>query len=72
MWEWTEDCYHVSYTGAPRNGTAWVSRDCGSRVLRGGSWGNEPWDLRSADRDWGTTGNLSSLHVGFRVSRTTF
>ena len=38
-WEWTEDDYHDSYTGAPTNGSAWVDapRSYG-RVLRGGSF----------------------------------
>ena len=38
VWEWVEDCYNASYEGAPTDGTAWASGDCGRRVLRGGSW----------------------------------
>ena len=26
VWEWTEDCYHHNYIGAPANGTAWDRR----------------------------------------------
>ena len=26
--EWTEDCYHDSYNGAPADGSAWTSGDC--------------------------------------------
>ena len=38
VWEWVEDCYHGTYDGAPKDGSAWKdSADC-DRVLRGGSW----------------------------------
>ena len=38
VWEWVEDCWNDSYEGAPDDGSAWTSGDCGRRVLRGGSW----------------------------------
>ena len=69
VWEWVEDCWNESYRGAPTDGSAWESGDCDRRVLRGGSWGDEPRDLRSADRFWGTTG-VRVDDVGFRVART--
>ena len=70
VWEWTEDCWHWNYMGAPRDGTAWTSSgDCGRRVLRGGSWFNHPRDLRSAARIGSTTGYRRNL-AGFRVART--
>ena len=43
--------------------------DCGYRVLRGGSWGSRPGNLRSAVRDRVASG-LRVSHIGFRVSRT--
>ena len=46
VWEWTEDCYHANYQGAPADGSAWTSGDCTLRVLRGGSWLNYPIELR--------------------------
>lgn len=47
--EWTQDFYHVTYTGAPTDGSAWD--DSGSyRVFRGGSIHNEADDLRAAKR----------------------
>ena len=68
VWEWTEDCWHGNYTGAPRDGTAWTSGgDCSGRVLRGGSWDDDPRNLRSAARN--TTG-LRYVSAGFRVART--
>ena len=70
VWEWVEDCWHGDYRGAPSDGSAWVT-DCDSdiRVLRGGSWYLKPRSLRSAFRNWGTSGDRISL-IGFRVART--
>jgi formylglycine-generating enzyme required for sulfatase activity len=42
VWEWVEDCYRDSYMGAPTDGSAVTSGDCGLRVLRGGSWNYYP------------------------------
>jgi formylglycine-generating enzyme required for sulfatase activity len=36
--QWVEDCWHESYYGAPREGSAWTSGDCTVRVVRGGTW----------------------------------
>ena len=67
--EWVEDCWNESYEGAPGDGSAWTRGDCGERVLRGGSWFNGPWVLRSANRYGGTAGNRLS-GIGFRIVRT--
>ena len=69
VWEWVEDCWNESYNGAPSDGSAWTSGECGRRVLRGGSWYNGPWNLRSAVRFRFTTGSRLSV-LGFRVART--
>jgi formylglycine-generating enzyme required for sulfatase activity len=69
VWEWVEDCWNGSYSGSPSDGNAWTSGNCGRRVLRGGSWGIFPRNLRSAFRIGGeTVGRVDSL--GFRVART--
>jgi formylglycine-generating enzyme required for sulfatase activity len=34
VWEWTEDCWHDSYTGAPSDGSAWTRRLQDPRVAR--------------------------------------
>ncbi len=67
--EWTEDCWNANYNGAPSDGSAWTTGDCGQRVLRGGSWLVSPRLLRSANRDWGPVGGRIDIG-GFRVSRT--
>ena len=69
VWEWVEDCWNGSYAGAPTDGRAWESGDCGQRVLRGGSWFFHPGLLRSANRGWGITGDRID-DVGFRIART--
>ena len=68
-WEWVEDCWNDSYAGAPGDGSAWESGNCGVRVLRGGSWVSQPRDLRSAGRSGDTPGSRGG-NVGFRVART--
>ena len=57
--EWTRDCYHASYKGAPEDGSAWEGGDCSVRVIRGGSYAKTSKSLRSAARDKrpATTGN---------------
>lgn len=70
VYEWTEDCWHRSYNGAPGDGSAWTSgAACDTRVLRGGSWHNLPWQVRSADRSADSPGKRHILH-GFRVARS--
>ena len=70
VWEWTEDCWHNSYNGAPANGSAWTTGgNCRVRVLRGGSWSGFPGILRSAIRSRNTT-DYRNLDYGFRVART--
>ena len=69
VWEWTQDCWNRSYAGAPADGSAWQSGDCGDRVLRGGSWFSYPRLLRSAYRLWSPTVFRNYLN-GFRVART--
>ena len=69
VWEWTQDCWNESYSGAPADGSAWSSGDCSQRVLRGGSWSYGPRFLRSANRYWFEAGSRLNV-IGFRVART--
>ena len=67
--EWVQDCYNSSYAGAPSDGRAWEQETCYYRVLRGGSWGDLPRDLRSANRVENGSDYRSSLS-GFRIARS--
>jgi formylglycine-generating enzyme required for sulfatase activity len=67
--EWVEDCWNSSLAGLPRDGSARQSGDCRSHVVRGGSWGDDPKQLRSATRSWEVAGERSAK-IGFRVART--
>jgi formylglycine-generating enzyme required for sulfatase activity len=77
--QWTEDCLHNSYDGAPLNGSAWTAEspnssqnavaDCSRRIIRGGTWFNSPRLLRAASRVWNPT-DIRNHSVGFRVART--
>ena len=69
VWEFVEDCYASSYSGAPTDGSAHTVSDCLQRVLRSGSWFNVPQNLRSADRD-GHNPTNRNFGIGFRVART--
>lgn len=66
--EWTIDCWHDNYVRAPVDGSAWLNPGCSVRVVRGGSWGSSPDQVRSAYRQ-GADGRVRSARVGFRVVR---
>jgi formylglycine-generating enzyme required for sulfatase activity len=82
--QWTGDCYHDGYAGAPSDGSAWTPGArfgrmmiavggsgpvCGLRPVRGGSWYNFPKNLRAAVRIWADPDDRVH-YVGFRVART--
>jgi formylglycine-generating enzyme required for sulfatase activity len=67
--EWVEDTYHVSYEGTPTDGSPWVDGGASRRVVRGGSWDNDPSDLRAASRLSSSAGSRDH-HIGFRLART--
>ena len=70
VFEWYEDCVHMTYDGAPADGSAWIEGgNCESRIIRGGSWANNPPDMRVAERNW-IVRDLRFNAVGFRVGRT--
>ena len=68
VWEWTQDCWHESYAGAPTDGSAWTS-GCAEnqRVVRGGSWFYFAYGLGSATRDGLEDDRMFSF--GFRLAR---
>jgi formylglycine-generating enzyme required for sulfatase activity len=70
VFEWVEDCLHANYKRAPADGSAWIAGGvCSGRIIRGGSWGDRPVDLRSADRPW-SPAIVRRNFIGFRVART--
>jgi formylglycine-generating enzyme required for sulfatase activity len=69
VWEWTEDCWNDNNTGNPGDGSARTSGDCTQRIVRGGSWGYDPQDLRSAYRSKIGT-DFRNFNRGFRLART--
>ncbi len=69
VWEWVQDCWNGSYKGAPADGSAWESGDCGRRVVRGGSWSDWPGGARSAHRI-GNRPGIRNNSQGFRLART--
>ena len=69
VWEWVADCWNASYAGAPSDGRARESGNCGRRVLRGGSWFLSPRGRRAGGRAWLDPGSRN-FYLGFRVART--
>jgi formylglycine-generating enzyme required for sulfatase activity/class 3 adenylate cyclase len=65
--QWVEDCWHKTYQGAPTDGTAWISGDCSSHVMRSGSWKNDARYVRPSNRDSYDTNVRYPTH-GFRVA----
>ncbi len=65
--EWCLDHWHDSYNGAQTDGSAWITGgDSSYRVLRGGSWDDNPGDCRSALR-FRFRPDVRDLDYGFRV-----
>ena len=70
VWEWTQDCWHENYTGAPGDGSAWANGgDCKQRVVRGGAWYSFPIGLRSAARKPLSRWVRFNGGVGFRLAQ---
>jgi len=69
VWEWCEDKWHDSYSGAPRDGTSWLSGGTSFRVARGGSWFGTACHCRSALR-LRFTPDFRYLLLGFRPARS--
>ena len=66
VWEWCQDWYK-DYPPGHVTDPEWSSSGS-ARVLRGGSWGNYAWDVRSALRYWFDPVNRGN-NGGFRVVR---
>jgi len=66
VWEWVQDRWHGNYEGAPADGSAWEQGDGAARVLRGGSWYNNPRRARAACRSHFDPG-YRNINLGFRL-----
>jgi len=66
--EWVADCWSENYRAAPRDGSAYAPPGCRERVLRGGSFNNDPRYLRSAAR-FKYESDVRFYTNGFRVLR---
>lgn len=66
--EWVADCWSDSYRTTPRDGSAFTAPGCRERVLRGGSFNNDPRYLRSAAR-FKYEADVRFYTNGFRVVR---
>jgi formylglycine-generating enzyme required for sulfatase activity len=69
VWEWTEDCKSDSYAEKTDDGSASTIENCRHRVIRGGSWADDPRSVRVADRGKYDT-RESGTNVGFRIAKT--
>ena len=68
VWERVQDCWNISYEGAPTDGSAWTDGDCSQSVFRGGSWAYNARGLRSASR--GGLGRAARYNgFGFRLAQ---
>lgn len=70
VWQFTLDCWHETYDGAPADGSARTDGKCDERAVRGGSWFKIPTGERSAMRGQGKVADLKGNHeIGFRLVR---
>jgi formylglycine-generating enzyme required for sulfatase activity len=69
VWEWCRDMWHYGHEGAPTDGSAWVTADLFIPLMRGGSFTNPPWWLRSARNMRNDPGCRHSYNQGFRIVR---
>ena len=66
LWEWCEDSWADDYSSAPRDGSAYQTRNHARHVARGGSWHEPPENCRSALRI-GFLQSEADEFMGFRI-----
>ncbi|MBD2677506.1 MULTISPECIES: formylglycine-generating enzyme family protein [Nostoc] len=68
VWEWCADHWYEDYINAPEDGSVRITNNrAAPRVIRGGSWINEPNICRCAYRN-GVPPSNKVLTIGFRVA----
>ena len=73
VWEWVQDEWHIDYNGAPADGSGWCEdpgctpdiEDRTFRVMRGGFWNAEAFNVRVSYRMNGDP----AISFGFRGGR---
>jgi formylglycine-generating enzyme required for sulfatase activity len=73
VWEWVQDEWHIDYNGAPADGSGWCQdpectpdmEDRTFRVMRGGFWNAEAFNVRVSYRMNGDP----AINFGFRGGR---
>jgi sulfatase modifying factor 1 len=66
--EWVEDCSTQSYASIQSDGAP-AADDCSKRMVRGGSWGTQPRQLRSAERIRYSPTDVDDS-IGIRVAKS--
>jgi formylglycine-generating enzyme required for sulfatase activity len=74
VFEWCEDDYHSSYSGAPSDGSAWIDFHRNSaRILRGGGWAALGYEgsesIRCAVRGASLNTSMRLSVIGFRTAQ---
>ncbi len=70
VWEWTADCYHADYKGAPLDGSLWTKEgNCTRRIARGGAFHSQIWLARAAIRGEDLDQDNHDFSIGFRLAR---
>jgi formylglycine-generating enzyme required for sulfatase activity len=76
--EWTQDCYHGTYTGAPTDGSAWTtSCDADSNgdtdyfIARGGASVSAASEIRATRRIGAKYDGYGTIQMGFRCASAT-
>ena len=66
--QWTADCWHPDYNGAPDDGSAWDESGCRERVVRGGA---SMTDQRASRADYRVrmSADVTFSLLGFRLAR---
>jgi eukaryotic-like serine/threonine-protein kinase len=68
LMEWTADCAHDDFTGAPDDGAPWMTGDCTRHVFKGGSYNDEAEFLRVSNRYWDFE-DMRGIADGFRCAK---
>jgi sulfatase modifying factor 1 len=68
VFQWTQDCWHADYNGAPIDGSARTDGNCSERELRGGSWFTNPTYVRADYRNH-FAADYRTNTVGIRLVR---